>query len=128
MREDFVGFTAGRSDKKFYVRPEYIVAFDDATVEDETTIVVEIGNEKDEYNTCEPIDQVKQKIVDAEKVDLSNTTAEHFTKEEYELLLEAVGFFEASCNETKENVEFLKHIEPLTALKYKLNKILKEYK
>lgn len=128
MRQGWIEFIAGRNGEKYCVRPERIVSFDELTEEGEVTIMFEAGNEIAEFNTCEPYEQVKQKIVDAEKVDLSNMVVEHFTKDEYELLLNAVGYLEAACNDTKENIEFAKRLEPLGKLKIKLNEILKEAK
>lgn len=108
------------------VRPENIVMYE-TQAGGYTRILVDSGSLNEEVIVSEPFEKVKQKIADAEEIDLSNIIVEHFTKEQYELLLEAVGFFEASCTQTQDNVEFAKSLKPLATLKESLNQILSDW-
>lgn len=131
MRQDWVEFENANG-VKFSLRPEYIQAIeeiDDGTkVKNLIKIIYGILNDGTAvmYGAKGTYEQVKQKIMDAEKVDYSDVVVERFTKDEYELLLNAIGFLEASYIGTRECYEFSKQIEPLGELRKKLNKIIKE--
>ena len=144
MRQDWIEFE-GWNFGKFMVRPEYVDWVSShkefSTKENKdiyyTSIHVDDGSDYGEnMYTPEPYEQVKQKIIDAEKVDLSDVVqrekifVEHFTREEYEFLKrwtdgaimndEAVFTDEALAED--EDYKMVKKIRD------KLNEILKEDK
>lgn len=47
----------------------------------------------------EPYEQVKQKIMNAEKVDLNDVVVERFTKEEYEFIRQTMNFVAGALDE-----------------------------
>lgn len=93
MRQDWIEFK-GREFDKFVVRPEYIMwvaqGGHNSKGEKPTYILVDRMREdgQDLLTVNEPYEQVKQKIMDAEKAGLNNVVVEHFTKEEYAHILE----------------------------------------
>ncbi len=123
MRQDWVEFLAGRRNKKFCVRPEYIIAFDEAVQEDEVILYGEAGDKIIEYSTCEPYEQVKQKIIDAEKVGLSDVAVEHFTRDEYDRLRSCVLYYQENSTWYVDHKDTQRETDLLLN---KLNKILKE--
>lgn len=133
MRQDWVefeqveytGYNGGCNSKiisAIHLRPEYITTIKET--DHGVKITYDSGYNVDYYLLTDPYEQVKQKIIDAEKYDLDSVTVDRFTEEQYKLLLEAVGFYEASCTHTKENIEFAKRLKPLAKLKKDLNMIL----
>lgn len=130
MRQDWIEFE-GNNHKKILLRPEYISSVID---ESGTTGITRIGYDEHPildgepylttlYECKEPYNQVKQKIIDAEKVDLSDVVVEHFTKDEYETILEIVKAEKNNTpdHDTGEYAELRRIVD-------KLNKILKENK
>lgn len=131
MRQDWIEFITDKEAKNckaVCLRPEYIIAIQDRANKG-TRLTYDCNTETASIDITEPYGQVKQKIMDAERpINLDDVAVERFTRDEYELLLNSVGYFEAACNDTKENIEFAKRLEPLAKLKSELNKILKEEK
>lgn len=108
MRQDWVEFKINGD--TYSVRPEYIVAFETAE-NGYTKLFMDSGSLKLEFDSSESYEQVKQKLLDADKADWSKV--EHFTKEEYDTLRLAVT-----------NAGFAPEYEK--PLLDKLNEILKE--
>lgn len=98
------------------LRPEYIYSI----VGDNKTTTITYSDTA--INVAEPYEQVKQKIMDADKIDYSNVIVEHFTKDEYELL----EYCLAQCAPSSDSSKVA--IERYAKLQNKLNKILMEDK
>lgn len=124
MRQDWIEFETNIGEKVL-LRPEYIqsiLQFGKHTMlyyeyipfgsaQKEATSIIEL---------TEPYGQVKQKIIDAEKVDLSNVVVEHFTKDEYEILEYCLTQYIQSPSSPSVVTE------RYAKLQNKLNEILKE--
>lgn len=126
MRQDWIEFKS-KGGRNISLRPSNIMAIADKG--DETWIYIDtelLGDDRVlSTNLCattEPYEQVKQKIMDAEKVDLSDAVVEHFTKDEYQRLLVLAKSEQDGCREDnlQGQIEFMQNIID------KLNKILKE--
>lgn len=125
MRQDWIEFETDKETEKcksVCLRPEHILAIQDRANKD-TRLTYDCNSEIGSIDVAEPYEQVKQKIMDVEKVDYSNVVAEHFTREEYELIE----------NVMLHKVDQLAKDEPCTSNYYahdriliKLNEILKE--
>lgn len=123
MRQDWIEFKM-KAGRKVSLRPKYIVSVFEKEGNvwlsyDENPFVD--GDQKlvSFHQVAEPYEQVKQKIMDAEKVDLSDAVVEHFTREEYNTLYDlVVEESEHGIGET--------YLAKLTPIKNKLNEILKE--
>lgn len=128
MRQDWIEFE-GQNWGKFIVRPEYIswvsTHKEFSTEENKdiyyTNIHVDDGSVYGEIMwTREPYEQVKQKIMDAEKVDLNDAVVERFTKKEYEVIRNVFVSGKKACGEKYT-------FGPIsTSILEKLNKILEE--
>lgn len=122
MRQNWIEFEI-KDDRFLSLRPEYITKYSmvQEGTPDVTIVMYEEGDFTKDYYVNEPYEQVKQKIMDAEKVDLSGVAVERFTKEEYRLL--NTTLFELIWGDVtrldSQEVE-------LTALHKKLQSILKE--
>lgn len=113
MRQDWIEFNM-KGDRLLSLRPKYIMKYS-MTQEGSpnTTIVMyKEGDFTKDYYVAEPYEQVKQKIMDAEKVD--------FTKEEYKHLLRLCE------NATQPNDGYTPDWTKLNPIMNKLNEILKE--
>lgn len=130
MRQEWIEFE-GREGNKILLRPEYVSSLCNnwnntgcvMVGYDEHMMINDEGRSSSFALVNEPYEQVKQKIMDVEKVDYSNVVAEHFTREEYELIE----------NVMLHKVDQLAKDEPCTSNYYahdriliKLNEILKE--
>lgn len=93
MRQDWIEFE-GKKGNKISLRSSWIVQVTEVpfdygkNIGEYATISYECGNSITTKEIAEPYEQVKQKIMDAEKVDLSDVVVEHFTREEYAHILE----------------------------------------
>lgn len=90
-----------------------------------TLLSYEVGKTVKEYLIDEPYEQVKQKITDAEKADLSNVVVEHFTREEYETILSCVEYWKETSEWYVDSKDQKNETDKLID---KLNEILKEMK
>ncbi len=95
---DWVEFKVDDS-TRFSVRPDYVTLIDEATTKDKVILFVECGGKILQSQTCEPYEQVKKKIEDASRVDLSNIVVEHFNEEEYERMLALAEAEQLACVE-----------------------------
>lgn len=127
MRQDWVEFEI-RDEKKVSLRLEYITSIIEKEgyvwlCYDEKPFLD--GDQKlaSFYHIAEPYEQVKQKIIDAEKVDYNNVVVEHFTREEYENLRYYAQFYKE--NNTWDDDEDRNLTDKMLN---KLDKILKEDK
>lgn len=127
MRQDWVEFEI-RDEKKVSLRLEYITGIIEKEgyvwlCYDEKPFLD--GDQKlaSFYHVNEPYEQVKQKIIDAEKVDYNNVVVEHFTREEYENLRYYAQFYKE--NNTWDDDEDRNLTDKMLN---KLNEILKEDK
>lgn len=123
MRQDWIEFKI-KDDIFLSLRPEYITKYSmtQEGTRDVTIVVYEEGDFTKDYYVNEPYEQVKQKIMGAEKVDV-NDAVEHFTQEEFLLLNSAL--FELLYGD----VNVLKNREPeLIAIHKKLQNIIREKK
>lgn len=121
---EFEGWNFG----KFMIRPEsieWISQREDREGAVYTRICVNDGSDVGESMlTSEPYEQVKQKIMNAEKVDLSGVVVEHFTRDEYRTTLELVKDKLLDLgSQPREDV-----LAELENIRDKLNEILKEEK
>lgn len=127
MRQDWIEFE-GYKGRKVCTRIDYIVNIRESTNSSNEECVI-IGCSADEatFNlySYEPYEQVKRKIMDAERVDYGGVVVERFTSEEFEMLEDVMT----------QKIDQLAKDEPCTANYYshsnildKLNKILKEDK
>ena len=110
------------NNKKFSVRPEYIVAIDGAMEENEVVLLGEVGAKSVEYSTLESYEQVKQKIMEAERADVSDVAVEHFTRDEYEILMGCLLHYITRAVLDKDECD------KISTIQNKLNKILEETK
>lgn len=120
MRQDWIEFKM-KGDRLLALRPEYITKYSMSQEEgsDFTIVMYEEGDFVKDYYVNEPYEQVKQKIMDAEKVDLSDAVVEHFTREEYNILYDlVVEESEHGIGET--------YLAKLTHIKNKLNELKEE--
>lgn len=127
MRQDWIEFEENDGGKT-YVRIKNITAFHSLpkVKQDGYNIVVSynFGGVEQKIAVIGDFEQVKQKIMDAEKVDLSDVVVEHFTKEEYEKLLSAVQIQVDNCTVGHLTAQ----VNKWRKLENKLNEILKENK
>lgn len=125
MRQDWIEFE-GWSFGSFIVRPECIDWVSQRKEEEgKVYVTIHVNDGSDEGTTMatsEPYEQVKQKIIDAEKMDLSNVRVEHFTREEYETMLTLARCERDACEEDNipDLIKYMNHIID------KLNKILED--
>lgn len=123
MRQDWIEFKI-KDDRFLSLRPEYITKYSmtQEGTHDVTIVMYEEGDFTKDYYVNEPYEQVKQKVMDAEKYDL-NDAVEYFTQEEFSLLNSAL--FELLYGD----VNVLKNREPeLIAIHKKLQNIIREKK
>lgn len=132
MRQEWIEFE-GREGNKILLRPEYVSSLCNnwnntgcvMVGYDEHMMINDEGRSSSFALVNEPYEQVKQKIMDAEKVDLSDVVVEHFTREEYMYILKIL-------NDHLEELEKVKSIDAINPsssvnqLRYKINEILKE--
>ena len=111
------------------LRPKYIVSisefpFDmEANTNEYTRILYDVGNSVQDIAIAEPYEQVKQKIMDAEKpINLDDIVVEHFTREEYETLLSITQYERDEC----EQDNMPSRVRDMNQIINKLNEILKE--
>lgn len=89
--QDWIEFKKNETDN-LSLRPEYIVGISEFPFDMKnnlsayTRVLYDIGNSAQDIAIAEPYEQVRQKIMDAEKVDLSDVVVERFTKEEYKFI------------------------------------------
>lgn len=86
MQRDWIEFEVYNKkcgSTKAIFRPEYIVSVGHNSG-GKAGILVEVGNEAEFIELAEPYEQVKQKIIDAERIDLGDMAVEPFTRGEYE--------------------------------------------
>lgn len=124
MQQDWIEFKM-KGDRLLSLRPGYITKYSMGSEgnPDTTVVMYEEGDFVKDYYVDEPYEEVKQKIMDAEKIDLSNVVVEHFTREEYELLSECVDYHVGNGQ-----IEPPEYKAKLVKLQNKLNEILKEDK
>lgn len=128
MKQGWVEFE-NISGKKVSLRPKYIGAIlekvnhTDIYYDQKPIIDGKSGKLTTIISIIEPYEQVKQKIIDVEKVNLSDVEVEHFTIEEYKILEDVMI----------QKLDQLAEDEPCTSNYYdhshlldKLNEILKE--
>ncbi len=130
MRQDWVEFK-DQHRCMISIRPAYIRAFSELNDGCKNKNICEIyydwGTEEE---STTPIfvkgtyDQVKQKIMNAEKVDLSDVVVEHFTREEYETLLNIARCERDEC----EHDNIPTRVKNMNQIINKLSEILKEDK
>lgn len=117
MPQDWIEFKT-ISGENGSLRPEYIYSI----VGDNKTTTITYSDTA--IYVAEPYEQVKQKIMDAERIDLSNVVVEHFTREEYEfiksILPMSISRVYIEHDSTGNTERLYKSIEN------KLNEILKE--
>lgn len=121
MRQDWVEFITDKEAEKcntVCLRPEYILAIQDRANKG-TRLTYDCNSETGSIDVVEPYEQVKQKIMDAEKVEHSKAI-ERFTRDEYRLILDLVGG-DTSFSDVCRDLPTLR-----ANLENKLNKILKE--
>lgn len=119
MRQDWIEFE-GKEGNKILLRPEYVSSLCNnwnntgcvMVGYDEHMMINDEGRSSSFALVNEPYEQVKQKIMDAEKVD--------FTKEEYKHLLRLCE------NATQPNDGYTPDWTKLNPIMNKLNEILKE--
>lgn len=116
MRQDWIEFKTVNGEYGI-LRPEYITS----AVGDNKNTTITYDDYKLEI--MEPYEQVKQKIMDAEKVDLNNVMVKHFTREEYEYILQSLKDAHVDIMFPPQNEDEIALYE---RIKNKLNKILKE--
>lgn len=125
MLQDWIEFEM-KGDRLLSLRPQYITKYSMAQegTSDVTIVMYEEGDFAKDYYVNEPYEQVKQKIMDAERIDLSNVVVEHFTREEYEfiksILPMSISRVYIEHDSTGNTERLYKSIEN------KLNEILKE--
>lgn len=124
MRQDWVEFITDKEAEKcdtVCLRPEYILAIQDRANKG-TRLTYDCNSETGSVDVTEPYEQVKRKIMDAEKVEHSEVV-ERFTREEYEVMHELITKGRELCEER--GLE----LGPInTSILNKLNKILNGYK
>lgn len=132
MRQEWIEFE-GREGNKVLLRPEYIssvveksgdtggttIGYDEHPILDGDQVIATSCNCK------EPYEQVKQKIMDAEKVDFSDVAVEHFTNEEYEFIK---AILPMCLSEVHFEIIGQKDKDMFDNIMNKLNEILKEDK
>lgn len=127
MQQDWIEFKV-KGDRLLSLRPGYITKYSMGSEgnSDITVVMYEEGDFVNDYYVNEPYEQVKQKIMDAEKVDLSSVAVEHFTRDEYEfiksILPMSISRVYIEHDSTGNTERLYKSIEN------KLNEILKEDK
>lgn len=126
MRQNWIEFKKSETDN-INLRPEYIIGISefpfnyDENINEPTRILYEVGNSVQDILIYEPYEQVKQKIMDAERVDLSDVAIEHFTRDEYEILYKLIDLEAGHTVGTSEYI-------PIKRIRDELDKILEEYK
>lgn len=133
MRQDWIEFD-GYNFGKFSVKASCIdwvsqrKIGEDGKPNPDSDIIITIlhANDGSDYGedmrTSEPYEQVKQKIMGAEKAGSSDVVVEYFTREDYEKILAVME------TELKECIEDNADVERTTKIVDKLNEILKEDK
>lgn len=128
MGQDWVEFE-NEHDCKVALRPTYIEAF--AEIDDgsknknmvELHIGIDNGADHNIVYAKGTYEQVKQKIMSAERIDLSDVVVEHFTKDEYEFIKAVLPM---CLSEVHYNIIGPKDKGLFESIRNKLNEILKE--
>ncbi len=123
MRQDWIEFETKKEAERCEracLRPERILAIQDREKKG-TRLTYDCNGETGSVDLIEPYEQVKQKIMSAERGDLSDVVVERFIREEYEFIANAIDSILSGQVEGP-------GIGKALRIRNKLNEILKEDK